>query len=130
MKIENAPMKGHPIALVIVLDNGLICNEGHHVQQTKEKDIYSLTLKNGRTIQLSSPRQIEAFRFLQDKEHTTITIRQLAEHLVLDKDQTRKVLFSLKEKGILYYEHARKGSIKIIRVTDFGRFKNRGRYGR
>lgn len=126
MKISIAPIKGQEMTVEIVIDNGKIINEEHPILQRQGKEVYSLTLSNGRKVELSSHRQIEAFRFLQDKVQTAISVRQLAEHLKLDKDQARKVLFSLKEKGILYYEHNDKGSINIIRVTDFGRFKKRG----
>ncbi len=134
MNEKKHPSTGHPLTITIIVGCRDFCNsettpETHEVLKcvAPEKPNYSLQYvlhrRNGKTVTLKSERLFKAFEWLQGKEHTAITTKELAEALCLNKDQAIKVLHTLsRDKKLIHYDHDPDGSYRIIRVDDINRF--------
>ena len=117
------------ISFTLILDDSSesVKEKPDYATQPEEKTAPLELQKKGceKPIVLTSPRLIEAFRWLQDRAGLTIKVSDLAEYLGCDKDATRKVLQTLRtEKKLIHYTVTDEG-IKLVRVDDLDRMKPR-----
>ena len=117
------------ITFTLILDDSSesVKEKPDHATQSEEQTAPLTLLKKGcaKPIVLKSPRLIQAFGWLQDKAGLTISVSDLAEHLGCNKDETRKVLQTLRtEKKLIHYSVTETG-IKLVRVDDIDRLKPR-----